>query len=270
MPRHVYTAGLAATYSEEAIDFIRKFDVCDHDPAATWREYQQWRARMTALFVDGHVFAPVGELGCSSMTPLQIIVQQAKQAPPIFYGDKVARLYSEPSPEEARALAAGIRRVVNAALDRLDVEFDLARPEISFTALDLRRWRAAFADNAQGETAKASLLATHAKRFFRHWKLEAGQGVRELETVARALLQELEDDDGDFDNRDVWRKMFAPGFVARACSAPLAVLPEAVSIYLSAMDSTGQVERDLGRLSNILAKHSGPLDEDPAGVEIYP
>lgn len=79
--------------------------------------------------------------------------------------------------------------------------------------------------------------------------------------------------DHPFDNRSAWRTIFDPKVTSNLCSAPLVVLPSMISVYLSAMDGTGQVERDLGALSNILAKHSGPGDLDgdmvPWCVEVY-
>ena len=35
-----------------------------------------------------------------------------------------------------------------------------------------------------------------------------------------------------------------------------------IRIYVAAMDTTGPVERGLGKLTEVLAAHSGPMDED--------
>ena len=116
LPRYALPTGLAATYSAEALEFIRHFDVSDHDPAGTWREYRVWRRRQVSLFLEANIF------GCQGVgepqTPLHMVMQQAKTAPPIFYGDKVIHLWSEPTREERESLVTGIQTVVQLMLDR--------------------------------------------------------------------------------------------------------------------------------------------------------
>lgn len=138
---------------------------------------------------------------------------------------------------------------------------DVSLPEVAFTALDLRRWQEAFEEAADRDMQKKDLLLNHAKTCFKQWKLCPRQGVRELETAARFLVR-ASGGKQDFDNRAQWRKIFDSVVVAQMSSVPMSVLPTLVSIYLCSMDGTGQVERDLGSLSNILSKHSGPTDQD--------
>ena len=38
------------------------------------------------------------------------------------------------------AMADSIHQVTQVALERLDVEFDVSRPEVAFTVFDLGRW----------------------------------------------------------------------------------------------------------------------------------
>jgi hypothetical protein len=57
-----------------------------------------------------------------------------------------------------------------------------------------------------------------------------------------------------------WVKVLRPGFSSEVGRSE--VLPHLLPVYLSAMDSTGQVERDLGKPAHILEVHSGPLDDD--------
>lgn len=259
MPGQVLTTGLAATYSAEALDFVRVFDVRDHDPAATWRQYQRWRAGMHNLFLEGHVFALPRE--GEGETPLQIILSQVRAAPPIFYGDRVVHLHSEPTPEERDRVTKGMQNIVHLVLRRLDAVLHVDCPEVGFTGLDLRRWRKALSDNAVGDGGHWGTLQSHCRSMFRQWKLDPCQGVRELDACARHLAPP-DEADPQFDNRATWRKIFEPEVAGRISANPLAVLPTLVRIYLCAMDGTGQVERDLGSLANLLGKHSGPMDED--------
>jgi hypothetical protein len=253
----VIPTGLAATYSAEALDFVRQFDSATHDPAATYREYQAWRARATALFLEANVLAaaPPGH----GRTMLQIIMEQAQNAPPIFSGSRVVHLWSQPTADELDRWVGGIQTVVRLALDRMDVEFDVSHAEVSFTALDLLRWRVAFTHAREGDRDALDLLQRHARAMFDIWKLPPGQGVKELEECAAVLLRDVVSNDIG-SNASNWVKVLRPGFSSEV--GRLEVLPHLLPVYLSAMDSTGQVERDLGKLAHILEVHSGPLDED--------
>jgi len=80
IPRHVLTAGISASFTEESIRFVRLFDVFDHDPALTLRQAEEFKSRMRTLFIHGHVFNEP-EPGETALTPLQIIHAQTKEAP---------------------------------------------------------------------------------------------------------------------------------------------------------------------------------------------
>lgn len=129
LPRYALPTGLAATYSAEALDFIRHFDVSDHDPAGTWREYRVWRRRLVSLFLEANIFALQG--AGEMQTPLHIVMKQAKTAPPIFYGDQVIHLWSEPTREERESLVTGMQTVVQLMLDRF-VGSVLVGPKLSW------------------------------------------------------------------------------------------------------------------------------------------
>ena len=120
------------------MEFIRLFDVADHDPALTWRQWHTFQDRMTKLFLNGQLF--MGPNTNPGMTPLQIIWEAAKATKPIYYGDNVVHLFSKPSRDAMRAMADSIQQVTQVALERLDVEFDVSRPEVAFTVFDLGRW----------------------------------------------------------------------------------------------------------------------------------
>ena len=125
MPRQILTAGLSATYSDETIRFIRLFDVGDHDPAVTWRQWREFEVRCRTLFLEGHVFCQPEE----GRTCLQIALDQAESAEPIYYEDgKVLQLFVKPSAERAQAAADSIHGVTEAMLGRLDVELCVNPP----------------------------------------------------------------------------------------------------------------------------------------------
>ena len=74
MPGQILTAGLSATYADETIRFIRLFDVGDHDPAVTHRQWREFEMRSRLLFLEGHVFTEPEE----GKTCLQIAMEQAE------------------------------------------------------------------------------------------------------------------------------------------------------------------------------------------------
>ena len=264
MPHFVLPAGLSSTFSAEALEFVRIFDVADHDPALSWSQDRTWRARIQSLFVDGHLWADMGS--DEEKAPMHIVWGQAKSAKPIFYGNKVVYLFRRPSRERLVSLSGSLHVVVRHMFDRLDVDFNIERPEIAFTAMDLDRWDQALKARRDGSHAKHELLQSHAKIMFRHWHLNGDRGVRELEGCAILLLRDERDrrSAGEhLDNRILWARTLEASFLSRVSSSgALRIMPDLVPIYLSFLDGTGQVERNLGSLLRVLEAHSGPLSED--------
>ena len=259
MPRQILTAGLSATYSEETIRFIRLFDVGDHDPAVTWRQWHEFEVRCRTLFLKGHVFCQPEE----GRTCLDIALDQAENAEPIYYEDgKVLQLFVKPSGERAQAAADSIHGVSEALLGRLDVEFSDQKVSMLFTPFDLTRWHKAFLAG-ENELPMQNLRRQTAE-MFSVWHLDGSLGARELESAARKLRRQ----ETTFltttprDNRAVWSKTLEPGFASDLFAAGFQVLPEMVKIYISALDSTCGIERGLGALKEILVAHVGPMDED--------
>ena len=101
LPHHVMPAGLCASYSEECIRFVRIYDVDDHDPAVTAREKQEFVRRMTTLFHEGHIWGDPENLKAEvceesrcigvderqSQTCLNMVLEQARRTPTIYYQD---------------------------------------------------------------------------------------------------------------------------------------------------------------------------------------
>ena len=259
MPRQILTAGLSATYSDEMIRLIRLFDVGDHDPAVTWRQWREFELRCRKLFLDGHVFCQPEE----GRTYIQIALQQAKSAEPIYYEDgKVVQLYVRPSTERAQATADSIHGVTEAMLGRLDVEFSDEKVVVLFTPFDLMRWHKAFL--AGENELPMQNLRRHCAKMFSVWRLDSSLGVRELESAAKKLRRQ----EMTFlrttprDNRAVWLETLKPDFASDLFTAGFQVLPEMVEIYISTLDSTCGIERSLGTLKELLDAHVGPMDED--------
>jgi hypothetical protein len=137
MPGQVFTAGLSASFSQEAIKFIRLLDKNDHDPALMFNQRREFVQRMRALFIDGAIF---NESGDPVGACLEIILKQARSAAPIVYdGGKVIHLYQRPSSEAAAAVASNMRELTNMMIERLEAEFTTDDLGILFSAFDLGR-----------------------------------------------------------------------------------------------------------------------------------
>lgn len=81
LPGHVLSCGVAASYSEECLRFVRLFDVHDHDPALTARELRNFIDRMQTLFLEGHIFVEPEGVGAGiTDTCLNIALRQAKES----------------------------------------------------------------------------------------------------------------------------------------------------------------------------------------------
>ncbi len=67
--------------------------------------------------------------------------------------------------------------------------------------------------------------------------------------------------DEEVDNRLAWGQVGTNGFRARASDRGFRALPMVVSWYISLLDGTGTVERNLGAIKKYLQQHTGPMDE---------
>ena len=74
-----FVAGLAGDFGEVCLEFLRLFDVRDHDPARTASQVNQFCADMHALFVKGYVICEPGQDQClnASLGPRQTLAQIA-------------------------------------------------------------------------------------------------------------------------------------------------------------------------------------------------
>ena len=278
LPHHVCRAGLAASYSEECLRFVRIFDVDDHDPANTAAEKADFVNRMSTLFLDGHIWTePTGEhvAGVAALrrppaqTCLGMALRQAKETPTIYYQNgRVVHLYRKPPKEERQALCSSVHAVIDTMVSRLNAELPCGNLDMLFSIFDLLAWDGALRAAREGDDSKVLRIRRHAHAFCQGWQFaEPAAGARELESAASVLISteefrsrgvESESTGKLADNRIAWATVLDPSFDR----GDYRVLPHMIRIYLAAADTTGCVERGLGTLVSVLEAHSGPLDED--------
>lgn len=110
------SAGVTADYAEECTDFIRKFDVTDHDPAITARQRRSFLQRMRVLFLQGHIVTPAP----TGMTLTAIVLDQCREARAIPYGDgRLKMLWTPASPQKLEAVMQSIHVVVETMMERV-------------------------------------------------------------------------------------------------------------------------------------------------------
>jgi hypothetical protein len=123
--------------------FLRKFDVTDHDPVVTHRVYQEFKATMHTLFIDGYVLCnadvEVPGLGAAK-TITQIAMDQCKEVHEFHYGQKVWSIWGPASKQECEQSLAEMRTVVQTMLARMDADFHPHDLLNNFSAMDLEYW----------------------------------------------------------------------------------------------------------------------------------
>lgn len=86
MPGQMLTAGLSATFADEALRFVREFDVAEHDPALTYRCKNTFLHRARVLFSEGRIWESRNtDISEADATPLDIVWHQARTAPALYY-----------------------------------------------------------------------------------------------------------------------------------------------------------------------------------------
>jgi len=258
MPRQLLCAGLSASYADEALRFVRLLDKGGHDLALTYREKREFLHRSQMLFEEGRIF-DIRQDGQSS-TPLDIVWEQARRAPPLYYDldGKVLNLFRKPTREESTALADSIKAVTHSMRDRVEAELPMSDLGLLFTSFDLHRWQRAKEDMEQRQERNQLLqLERQAGSMFRSWRLDATIGVPALASAAFRLCGKFQG--SGVDNRKAWAEMLSDDSPNGMGRTDLIIM---LHIYLSALDSTCGVERDLGALEKVLHAHRGNLDDD--------
>ena len=133
-PKELITAGITADYTAETLDFLRLFDVDDHDPAETPLQLRAFCSRMDILFNQGYVLVPperssgpAAQAGRAvdeqRKTYTQIVIEQCQDPEPITYPpNKVFYLWTAASMQETRGAQACVISRTPAATQRVLVK----------------------------------------------------------------------------------------------------------------------------------------------------
>ena len=267
-PERIAVAGMFADYAAEVLKFVRRFDCSEHDPAHTHRQAKHFLRRMKLLFAEGHVLVdlPPGSPGetCATMA-----VTQAKEFGKLYYMDRCIELWPPNARSGVERALASMKDVVSAVADRVGAEFQKDSLQMQFAAFDLRLWHLAMSLKDSGNRNDAeialnalrrrvrALIAAHP---FSHGPSESM--VRSFETVVTCLRQAFRDkvkSESGAHNKELWSLVLTN---AVPNAEPSADVRRILEWYLSVTDSTGNLERNLGRMVQVLDVHNHIFDED--------
>jgi hypothetical protein len=281
---------VSADYAEETVAFLRHFDKDDHDPAKTRGELSAFAKRMRLLFCDGHILtlpprpATVraecedgedGEDGPPPMTATQLVWEQVEHPEAIVYGSEMHFLCTRASVSAIKKKMQAMCEVVDLMLARMDADLG---SELSgdLDVFDLAGWAPLGRAGPNGPAAsREPIHRAKLMRLTRALKLDRRWDVGQFCTAARGLVRAIQRTGEKVDNRVAWSWLLRPCMRSDICpqlqwSDGLCLL---IAFYVSMAEGTGKVERQLGRLVDILTEHEGPLAEDgqtaSAILEVY-
>ena len=274
-PARIVTAGLFADYMAETSAFFRQYEKTHHDIALSYSEKHAFVKRMKVLFQQGYVFAEVqadtasGAACPADETCTAIAVSQAMAFGTLHYEDRSITLW----PAGARAAADSARAqmvdIVEAALDRVEAEMPDTDLVCSFAVFDLHTWQRIRRSRRNPEKREKVAEVMRIQKARARRLARALPSVADVDAAAHSLCAVAEvlsaacpglESRNDLaacpgleprdDNLHLWGLALARG----DCLGDLRHL---VYWYLSILDNTGVVERDLGALLRCHQQHLG-------------
>ena len=266
--KDVFIAGLAGDYGEVCLQFLRYFDVHDHDPARTCGEMDEFTAALRQLFVDGYVVCSDGVVDVEGLEPraktlTQIAVEATKEPLIVSYGLKSWTLWNQRLHwSHGKAALRSMQQVAQDVIDRLSAEFHNGDLYAAYRLFDLDTW-AVLRRSPESDVASTLTCAGQ--------KMCGALGVVfDNDSRKRAALEALSvreqmlrrSANKEVDNRAAWRALIERG----SESEPLVSV---VLFYLSTWGGTGAVERGLGTDATTQKQHVGGTPSSCFDAEVH-
>ena len=259
-PDSIVVSGLTADYTAECLDFVRKFDRSNVDPATIVRKRETFKQRMIALFLQGFAAMEPPNEDAQDRTMLQIVMAQVADMPVFHYNDKRHMLWSSGAAAQVKSSCARMATVVSDLLQRLDAELSDNDMVCKFQVFDLLDW----SDSGLSQARKCH-LEKHLRSLTRALNKSATKACAEFSKVLPAALaaRELrisrltasgvtEANEESVDNRDCWGDVLESPHM-NSCD----VMPLVIRLYQAVPLGTPDVERNLGAVTALLHEHSG-------------
>ena len=283
---------VTADFTSECLKWLRDhFDIDDPDAAMVWGSLQQFKARMTSLFVDGNILADASKLpgaGHSGKTACQMVFEEIEKPEPmlacslffppihhltmglvasdlgclptfqqrIFYGNRVHHLCSTASAQEIRGIMEEMAQVVFAMLGRLEADLCTDEFAVSLRAFDLAAW---------ADVNNHTHLRSHFGKLCKLLGKSPQNTVPSLAGAAKALapvIRAAKNQGLDASNRVAWSWLLSSTWRSKYAAKAQwgSDCNFIVAFYVSVKLNTTTLERDLGKLLQQLEAHSGPID----------
>jgi hypothetical protein len=256
-PDSIVVAGLTADYTAECLDFVRHFDRSNVDPATIASVRDAFKERMSALFLQGFAALEPPEDTSKERTMLQIAMAQVADMPVFHYNEKRHVLWSAGAAAQVKTTVARMASVVQALNERLDAELNDADMVCKLQAFHLEEWI-----KSELPTTKSKALYSHVRAIARSLGLDpivAQTEFKDLLPAAIATREQLLAKSAEgivIDNREVWGELLDSPLIV-SCT----VLPSLIRLYEAVPLGTPDVERNLGKLTELLSEHTGGSGE---------
>eukprot|EP00435_Cladocopium_sp_Y103_P067092 s259_g29.t1 len=243
---------ITADFTSECLQWLRAhFDIDDPDAAVVWDSFQQFRARMTSLFVDGNILADASKLpGAegSGKTACQMVFEEIKEPEPMLACSMLFKWDLDS--------AISWLLVVLAMLGRLETDLCTDEFAVSLRAFDLAAW---------ADTNNHHELRSHFGKLCKLLGKSPVNIVPSLAGAAKALapmVRAAKNQGFDANNRVAWSWLLSSTWRSKHAGRAQwgSDCSFIVAFYVSVKLNTTTLERDLGKLLQQLEAHSGPID----------
>ena len=274
--KFIINMGLSADYAETALRLVREFDVLAKDPATSRVLLEACRQKLHLLFQEGRIV----KIPKAGKTAINLAMEQLQILDKLIAcGDRTFNLYSE-SP--TTVLAEGVRafnEILDVAWDRLDADFRHNDLYMTFDVFHLSHWDS-IVESQLSEPNPPRLeddTSPTATRMRMHWRriwhaVGTGQekniddwflavliAIRHRNKITAILPQrnpgDVDPTLGPLDNRIPWYAALEDIDRGLPCFSTLC------RYYLSVLDGTPTVERDLGVVQDCYSQHQGGSGE---------
>ena len=292
--------GLTCDYTSECLGFLRtNFDIEDPDVACLPGVLAEFAKRQRLLFVDGYILCDgsqvprlPGSLNSTQRSATQLVYEEIQtpeprlvctypcsasckwhvhglalalavllRQPRIFYGKRVHYLCTKAGVQEIRAIMGTMSHVVEATLERLQVDLTSDEIAVALEVFNIPLWQ---------DLARREALLASARKLCAMLKLppRTGDAIGQFARALEPHLQAAKAERPEFGNKHAWSWLLRPTWRARHAGKILwtEACGTLVAFYLSLKINTTTLERDLGHLLTQLEAHSGPLSPNGSTV----
>ncbi|CAE7205030.1 unnamed protein product [Symbiodinium natans] len=283
-PRHAAMAGVSADWGQDVGHLVKLFEKTDHDIALSRSHINDFLLRVRKLYTEGQIMV---EADGHNHSYFAEAIRTCQESPPFMFGNRAHMLWHPAAMDEIKEVHSSMIRVVQAASDRLKVDFPDNGLAADFCVFDLKEWQRVRDLNSEGKVDDARSLkqklmqrAVRLSQQYLPRRLavgpaeEAGLG-EELAAAALQILPRrcdmfmqtqaclawsrfMQSSGETPDNRLLWGQVDVD---------KLEFVGPLLLWYLSVEHTSVAVEQDIGKTRALLEKHCGPLLDNGSTID---